>query len=105
METDFNQDHPILKRFKILKYSLFNKTLQQCPDYIPWAMIAKHEAQAKKNHDQTLERLNARGGLSPTELYAVLNDIDYAQVTLTEYECVAWIKYKMEQHIKTGVIS
>lgn len=41
---------------------------------IPWAMIAPHEAQALRNHDQTLERLAQRGGLSPEEAVAVLED-------------------------------
>lgn len=41
---------------------------------IPWWFIASHEAQAKLNHDQTLERLAERGGLSPTEALAVLED-------------------------------
>lgn len=93
-----------MRRFKILKTgSLFNKVLYDCPDSIPWAMIASHEAQAIKTHDQTLERLDERGGLSPTELYAVLNDISYSKVTLTEYQCVAWIINKMNQHLKTGI--
>jgi len=39
---------------------------------IPWAMIAPHARQAKQNHDQTLERLAERGGLSPREAVLVL---------------------------------
>lgn len=39
---------------------------------IPWEMIAPHEAQALRNHDQTLERLAERGGLSPGEAVDVL---------------------------------
>lgn len=34
---------------------------------IPWHLIAPYEAQALRNHDQTLERLAARGGLSCAE--------------------------------------
>jgi hypothetical protein len=41
---------------------------------IPWWLIAPHEAQAKKNHDQTLERLAQRGGLSCYEAVHVLRD-------------------------------
>jgi hypothetical protein len=42
---------------------------------IPWWVIAPHEAQARINHGgQTLERLADRGGLSPTEALAVLED-------------------------------
>jgi hypothetical protein len=43
---------------------------------IPWEMIAPHEAQAQKNHQQTLERLNERGGLSAEEALYVLQDRD-----------------------------
>lgn len=41
---------------------------------IPWRVIAPHALQAMKNHDQTLERLAERGGLSPCEAIAVLED-------------------------------
>ena len=39
---------------------------------IPWAAIAPSELQARRNHDQTLDRLAERGGLSPSEAIAVL---------------------------------
>jgi hypothetical protein len=41
---------------------------------LPWALIAPHEAQARANHRQSLERLAQRGGLDPIEAYAVLTD-------------------------------
>ena len=41
---------------------------------IPWRVIAPHEAQARINHDQSLERLAQRGGLSPMEAHFVLAD-------------------------------
>jgi len=41
---------------------------------IPWSVIAPHEAQALKNHDQSPERLAERGGLSVCEAVAVLED-------------------------------
>lgn len=34
---------------------------------IPWAFLAPHEAQAIKNHSQTLNRLAERGGLAASE--------------------------------------
>ncbi len=43
---------------------------------VPWNLLQPHEAQALKNHDQTLERLNERGGLDWKELYAVIQDKD-----------------------------
>jgi hypothetical protein len=41
---------------------------------IPWAAIAPHEEQAKRNHSQTLSGLNRRGGLSIHEAYYVMTD-------------------------------
>lgn len=41
---------------------------------IPWEMVEPHARQAEINHYQTLERLAERGGLSPSELMAVLED-------------------------------
>ncbi len=43
-----------------------------CPRSVPWVLVAPHEKQARLNHDQTLERLAQRGGLSPSELVAVV---------------------------------
>ena len=44
------------------------------PRGIPWAIVAPHEDQARRNHFQSLETLAARGGLDPAELVAVLED-------------------------------
>jgi hypothetical protein len=41
---------------------------------LPWDMIAPHAERAMKNHQQTLERLAERGGLSACEAVAVLDD-------------------------------
>lgn len=42
---------------------------------IPWEVIRPHEAQARHNHGgQSLDRLAERGGLSPSEAVAVLED-------------------------------
>ena len=40
---------------------------------VPWAMIAEHGAQAKRNHSQTLERLAERGGCCGKEILAILS--------------------------------
>ncbi len=39
---------------------------------IPWAFIAPHEAQAQRNHGQSLKRLAQRGGLSVPEALDVI---------------------------------
>jgi hypothetical protein len=52
----------------------YGKYPEGCPSSIPWAVIAPHEEQARRNHGQTLQRLAERGGLSPAEAVAVLTD-------------------------------
>jgi len=44
------------------------------PTSVPWSLVKPHELQAHVNHEQTLERIAARGGLAPFELVAVLED-------------------------------
>jgi len=70
----------------------------RCPASVPWAMVAPHEAQAKRNHDQTLEELARRGGLSPRELLAVLNDWPWNKVrALLVVVVAAELNAKVEQ--------
>jgi hypothetical protein len=55
--------------------TLDEKALMQeigCPKVVPWDFVEPHREQAKRNHAQTLERLAQRGGLSPSELVAVV---------------------------------
>lgn len=47
---------------------------------IPWALIAPHEAQAQRNHSQSLRRLSSRGGLSPCEAIAIIKDRPWSKV-------------------------
>jgi len=42
---------------------------------IPYSWIKPYEARAIKNHSQSLDQLNARGGLTILEIYAVINDL------------------------------
>ena len=48
--------------------------------FIPWDVIASHDQQAQWNHSQTLQRLRHRGGLSPCEAVAVLEDRPWRQM-------------------------
>lgn len=41
---------------------------------LSWSMLAPHESQAQTNHGQTLRRLAERGGLSPREALAILEN-------------------------------
>lgn len=50
------------------------------PVYIPYNIIAPHEAQAIRNHSQTLQQLAERGGLAWTEILAVLSDKTWSEM-------------------------
>lgn len=58
---------------KVAKLTERRFPIQDGPS-IPWRAIAPHERQALRNHDQSLETLARRGGLSPCEAVAVLED-------------------------------
>jgi hypothetical protein len=53
---------------------VYRKKHEDCPSGIPWHVIKEYEEQAIKNHTQTLNGLAKRGGLSPTEIYAVMHN-------------------------------
>lgn len=54
------------------------------PVCVPWAMLVPHEQQAQKNHSQTLKRLAERGGLSPCEALAILDDRPWKRMPNTQ---------------------
>jgi hypothetical protein len=51
-----------------------NPSLNDRMPSVPWVLLAPHEMQAERNHGQTLERLAERGGLSPCEMIAIIDD-------------------------------
>lgn len=55
-----------------------------CPKTIPFSLLAPHEKQAQHNHGQTLKRLAERGGLSPDEAVAVLEDREWHRMAKEE---------------------
>jgi len=59
-------NNAVVELFPVMRISVFG--------FIPWDIVTPHEAQAKLNHSQSLETLASRGGLSPEELLAVLED-------------------------------
>ena len=63
------------------------------PRGVPWALVEPHEAQAQSNHSQTLERLSQRGGLSPLELWCVVNDKKWHDKgDMTEAKAIEWLR-------------
>jgi len=76
-----------------------------CPKTIPWSLIEEHEAQVKRNHDQTLERLQQRGGLSPMEIAVALKDEKLTRIFrggITNGEAVAIIQSALDELAKDG---
>lgn len=65
---------PVEARFPVLDQRHRQERSVAFPTAVPWAFVAPHEQQAERNHGQTLRRLAERGGLSPCELVAVLED-------------------------------
>jgi hypothetical protein len=45
-------------------------------DTIPWAFAETFRERARRNHGQSLERLNERGGLSYAEIWLAMNDFN-----------------------------
>ena len=58
---------------------------------VPWWLVEGHEQQALLNHDQTLETLASRGGLSSQELYCIVHDRKWSEHVPTEEYCDIWI--------------
>ena len=69
------------ERFKLL-YStrIEQRDLRVRLPNVPWSFVEPHADQAMRNHDQTLERLNERGGLAPSELLAVIEHRRYVSM-------------------------
>lgn len=49
---------------------------------MPWPQMVEHEARAIKNHDQDIEELAARGGLSACEALAVLEERPWREMPI-----------------------
>lgn len=63
------------RRFPVIHDSRFELQTVKVPRSIPWEFAETFRAQAELNHNQTLERLVSRGGLSPVEMYAAAHGL------------------------------
>ena len=61
---------------------------------VPWALVEPFEAQALKNHQQSLARLAARGGLSPVEIWCVINGRGWHDGAPPQAEADNWLREK-----------
>ena len=78
------------RMFPILLPEEWKRKFPNCPEEIPWALVALHEDQARRNHSQTLERLAQRGGLSPAEIMCILHNHDYIPEIKVEH-AIMWL--------------
>ncbi len=53
---------------------------------VPWEFMAPHEAQARKNHGQTLERLAERGGLGCDEAWVIVHGLSWDALHAEEHK-------------------
>lgn len=88
-------DMPVLENYEWRELVRKNPRLVNVQS-VPVAMFADaNERQAKANHYQTLERLRQRGGLSPTEMIAVLTVCDFDEVGKLSRETAHRVLYAM----------
>lgn len=77
---------------------------------MPWAFIVQAEkcvhdrnSRAEKNHSQTLERLNERGGLSPKEIWHIYHDKGWGRSSgvnhfeIDEAYCADWLEKTVKE--------
>lgn len=73
--TRILDDRRFPHRFPIItdQSKLSREVRRAWPQTVPWWFVEPARARAKRNHDQTLEELARRGGLSPQELWCALH--------------------------------
>lgn len=83
------------RRFRVLRGQsrLPQAERDRWPASLPWAMVEPWRAQAERNHGQTLERLNERGGLAPEELWLAAHGMRLfvRPQPITESEAGEWL--------------
>jgi hypothetical protein len=64
------------REFPILRDRREERLYPDARRSVPWAWVAPHEEQARRNHGQSLDELARRGGLSPLELWMAVHGVD-----------------------------
>jgi len=70
------------------------------PRSVPWSFVEKFREQAEANHDQTLEVLHRRGGLSPDEMWIAAHGLKLFQRDVpvpSEVDCGEWLIAEMKK--------
>jgi hypothetical protein len=82
------------REFPVLRDYLDRRRYPDARRSVPWSWVAPFEPQVARNHEQSLERLAERGGLSPAELYCAVAGLSLRCIdrrTVTEDEAEAWL--------------
>jgi hypothetical protein len=61
-------------------FPVMNDGFPLAPSSVPWDFVAPFEAGAQRNHSQSLARLAQRGGLSVSELLAVIENRGWERI-------------------------
>ena len=63
-----------------------------CPTSIAWGILAPFDFAVAREYGHTLAKLNERGGLTPKEIFGVINKLGFREVAkLTDEQCVSWL--------------
>ncbi len=73
-----------IARISIMTHRLINRGFMPPFTSVPWGLIANHRDQCIRNHGQTPERLAERGGLSPSEMVAIIEDRPWRDLDLED---------------------
>ena len=74
--------------FRVMTRHLKGDDHERCPRFIPWDNVEMYQDSAKQNHDQSLERLAERGGLTPKELICVIENRKWNDSAVSESQAV-----------------
>lgn len=81
-----------MRMMKIMTGYKVEENLRECREAgitslvigVPWDLIEPHEAQAQRNHSQSLARLSERGGLGACEAVAILEDRPHRRMSIPD---------------------
>lgn len=75
----------------------YQKLRERGPETIPWAMIAAHSERVIANHGAELAAIAGRGGLTPCELMAALDDRPVPETPPNPFMAVRLLGERVDQ--------
>jgi hypothetical protein len=85
----------MLKRSDTMRVGMLSS--EKGGERFPMSLFRPHEAQAKRNHYQTLDQLESRGGLGWSEAAAILEDRKWQKMERAEAEAIVRALASQEQ--------